>query len=73
MHDLIPDYKLDDEYIHKFLGKLSPKEENQLIQVKKHVWILVKPFVIVKAINHLSWMLTLAKSGWSQNNINEYW
>ena len=29
----ISDYKLDDEYIHKFLGKLSPKEENQLIQV----------------------------------------
>lgn len=29
----ILDYKLDDEYIHKFLGKLSPKEENQLIQV----------------------------------------
>ncbi|XP_029202752.2 SEC14-like protein 1 [Acropora millepora] len=29
------DYKLDDEYIHKFLGKLSPKEENQLIKLRK--------------------------------------
>lgn len=27
------DYKLDDDYIQRFLGKLSPKEENQLIQV----------------------------------------
>lgn len=40
--DVVPlasrsDYKLDDEYIHKFLGKLSPKEENQLIQLRKKV------------------------------------
>lgn len=27
------DYKLDDDYIQRFLGKLSPKEENQLIKV----------------------------------------
>ncbi|XP_020605467.1 SEC14-like protein 1 isoform X2 [Orbicella faveolata] len=30
-----PDYKLDDDYIQRFLGKLSPKEENQLIKLRK--------------------------------------
>lgn len=29
------DYKLDDDYIQRFLGKLSPKEENQLIKLRK--------------------------------------
>ncbi|KAK2564305.1 SEC14-like protein 5 [Acropora cervicornis] len=34
------DYKLDDEYIHKFLGKLSPKEENQLIKMPNDAHLL---------------------------------
>lgn len=32
-----PDYKLDDDYIQRFLGKLSPKEENQLIKLRKRL------------------------------------
>ena len=32
---VISDCKLDDVYIQRFLGKLNPKEENQLIQLRK--------------------------------------
>ncbi|EDO48390.1 predicted protein [Nematostella vectensis] len=31
----LQDYKLDDDYIQRFLGKLTPREENQLIQLRK--------------------------------------
>ena len=30
---LAPEHKIDDEYIHRYLGALGPTEENALIQV----------------------------------------
>ncbi|XP_046855313.1 SEC14-like protein 1 [Xenia sp. Carnegie-2017] len=31
------EYKIDDEYIHRYLGALTPTEENALIQLRKRI------------------------------------